>query len=163
MNWRKTIIVGTLALSMTAVSFAGSDRRVAGRHDSAPLAMPTPVDKPPFNSYRGIEIGTSTDDARKALGNPKEKSDTQDYFEFSDNESAQVYYDADHKVMAVSITYTGNIDGAPTPKAVFGEDAEVKPDGGIFKMERYPKAGFWISYTKTGGDGPMVIIALQKI
>jgi hypothetical protein len=105
----------------------------------------------------------STDDARKKLGNPKESADAQDFFQLNDNESAQVYYDAAHKVMAISITYTGKLDSAPTPRTVFGEDGEVKADGGIFKMERYPKAGFWISYTRTGGDDPMVVLALQKI
>ena len=125
--------------------------------------VPTPTDTPPFSSYKGVAIGATLDDARAKLGNPKEKGDGQDSFEFSDHESAQIYYDASKKVTAIMLTYTGKLDNAPTPKAVFGEDAEVKPDGGIFKMERYPKAGFWISYNKTGGDDPIVIIAINKI
>ena len=36
-------------------------------------------------------------------------------------------------------------------------------EGTIFKMERYPKAGYWISYTRTSGTDAMVNIALQKM
>ena len=42
-------------------------------------------------------------------------------------------------------------------------DVAPKEDGGIFKMNRYPKAGFWISYNKTAGADPMIIIAMQKM
>jgi hypothetical protein len=120
-------------------------------------------DNPVYSSYKGVELGMSIEDARKKLGGPKEKSDGQDYFEISDNESAQIYYDAAHKVTAITTTYSGKLDAAPTAKIVFGLEAEVKPDGGVFKMVRYPKAGFWISYTKTGGDDPLIMIAMQKI
>ena len=103
------------------------------------------------------------DEARTKLGKAKESSDTQDFYIFSDNESAQVYYGAEKTVTAVTVTYTGKLDAAPTAKAVFGEDAETKPDGGIFKMARYPKLGFWISYNKTAGDDALIIIAMQKM
>jgi len=160
MNYKKLIIACSLAF-MFAVMSAGSESRCCA--NAGPATMPTPADKPVFTAYRGVEIGMSADDARKKLKNIKDKSDTQETFQFSDNESADVYYDADHKVRAVSITFTGKLDAAPTPRIVFGEDAEAKPDGGIFKMERYPKAGFWISYTRTGGDDPMIMLAIQKM
>ena len=130
---------------------------------AAARPAPTPVDKPSYSAYKGVTIGMKTDEARIKLGNPKEKSDEQDSFEFPNGESAQVYYDATHAVTAVMVTYTGKLDGAPTPRDIFGEDAAAKPDGGISKMVRYPKAGFWISYNKIGGGEPMVIIALNKM
>jgi hypothetical protein len=127
-------------------------------------AMPTPVSgKPPYSAYKGVTIGSTMDEARSKLGPPKEKSDEQDFFVFSDSESAQVYYDGAKTVTAITVTYVGNLSTAPSPKDVFGEEAEAKPDGGIFKMVRYPKAGFWISYNKTGGDDPLIMIALQKM
>ena len=103
------------------------------------------------------------DEARNKLGPAKEKSDAQDFYVFSDTESAQVYYGPTKSVTAITITYTGKIDTAPTAKAVFGEDVPPKPDGGIFKMVRYPKAGYWVSYNKIAGDDPMVMIAMQKM
>src|SRR5258708_20646992 len=88
-----------------------------------------PADKPPYSGYKGVSIGMKMDEARAKLGAPKDKSDEQDSYVFSDNESAQVYYDASKIVTAVMVTYSGKIDAAPTPKAVFAEDAEAKPDG----------------------------------
>jgi hypothetical protein len=42
-------------------------------------------------------------------------------------------------------------------------DVTAKPDGGINKMVKYPKSGFWISYLKTGGNDPMTVITVQKM
>ena len=44
-----------------------------------------------------------------------------------------------------------------------GKDDEAKPDGGMFKVVQYPKFGFWVSYVRTGGDDPMVIVTIQKM
>jgi hypothetical protein len=162
MCWKTIFVLCSLVAFLTVAAMVAATPN-ENHFEVPPIAVPSPHEKPPFSAYRAVEIGMSTVDARKAFGSPKEKADAGDYFEFSENESAQVYYDSDHKVRAISITFTGKLDKVPTPNAVFGEDAEVKSDGGIFKMERYPKAGFWISYTRTGGDDPMVIIALQKI
>ena len=107
MNYKKLIIACSLAF-MFAVMSAGSESRCCA--NAGPATMPTPADKPVFTAYRGVEIGMSADDARKKLKNIKDKSDTQETFQFSDNESADVYYDADHKVRAVSITFTGKLD-----------------------------------------------------
>jgi hypothetical protein len=113
--------------------------------------------------YKGIAIGASADDVRKKLGDPKDKSDPQDLFVFSDQESAQFLYDASKKVTAIMVTFSGKLIGAPTAKDVFGEDVAPKPDGAVFKMVRYPKAGYWISYNKIVGDDSMVSIAMQKM
>jgi hypothetical protein len=86
-----------------------------------------------------------------------------DLYMFSDTESVQFYYDADKLVNAIMITYTGDLTKAPTAKDIFGEDVEARPDGGISKMVRYPKAGYWISYNRTAGDDAIVSIAMQKI
>ena len=125
-------------------------------------ASQAPV-KPVYSEYKGVAIGTKADDARAKLGDPKDKSDTQDYYVFSGNESAQVLYDADHTVRVISINYIGKLDAAPTPKTVFGSDVAANSDGSVNKMVKYPKAGFWISYYRTGGDDPMIVLTLQKM
>lgn len=116
-----------------------------------------------FTEYKGMKIGVATDAVRSKLGSPKEKSDTQDLYVFSDNESAQFYYDASHVVNAIMITFTNDLKGAPAAKDVFGVDVPPNADGMVFKMERYPKAGYWISYTRTSGSDAMVNIAIQKM
>jgi hypothetical protein len=135
-------------------------------HAVLPIApQPTPVsdEKPGFFPYRGISIGMTADAARGALGSPKEKSNEMDLYIFSESETAQVFYDAQQQVKAIAITFSGDLKSAPTAKVIFGEDVAPRPDGGIFKMVRYPKAGFWVSYNKTAGDDVVISIAIQKM
>jgi hypothetical protein len=124
---------------------------------------PTPQSHKPMSDYRGVTLGMKVEDIRLKLGEPKDKSDDMDMYMFGDTETAQFYYDEAHLVKAMMITYTGDLANAPTPKAVFGEDAEAKPDGSIFKMVRYPKAGYWISYNRSGGTDQVISLAFQKI
>lgn len=156
------LTVGVLASGlMAAVIFtAGVSEQSAIA--AGPLAQPTPEEKPVFAAYRGISIGMSADDVRSKLDNPKDKSDAMDFYLFSDSESAQFFY-TEKVVTAIMVTFSGDLKQAPTPMAVFGEDVAAKPDGAVFKMARYPKAGFWISYNRTAGDDAVVSIAMQKI
>ena len=52
---------------------------------------------------------------------------------------------------------------APAPKSVFGSDVAPKADGSIYRMVRYPKAGYWVSYSRTAGADPMVTVTMQKM
>jgi hypothetical protein len=117
--------------------------------------------KPAFGNYKGVMIGMPMADARIKLGDPRDKSDSEDYYVYSENESCQVLYAPDKTVRVISVTYLGK--NAPVPKDILGVDAEAKPDGGINKRVEYPKAGFWISYLKTKGDDPMVVVTVQKM
>jgi hypothetical protein len=119
-------------------------------------------DEPPFSAYKGVRIGMTAEEARKLLGNPTDKDDKQEVFAVSEDESCQVYYDAAKKVSAVSITYYTS-KAVPNVKAILGEEPEAKQDGSFTKLVRFPKAGYWVSYTRTSGDAPMTIIAMQKI
>ena len=157
----KLVVFSIFAIAMLAVSVPALTRDFTTSSNAAD-PRPTP-DKPVFTAYKGVEIGMAADDVHKKLGTAKDAADRHEDFVFSDTESAQIYYDADNKVMAITITFMGKLEKAPTAKVVFGEDVEPKADGGIFKMERYPKAGFWISYTRTGGDDPLIMIAIQKM
>jgi hypothetical protein len=121
------------------------------------------ADKPLFIEYKGVRIGMDTEEARRKLGSPADKDDVQDFYVFSEKESAQVFYDKGHKVMAVSVIYVGDNSGAPLPKIVLGTDIEAKADGAMHKMVRYPEAGYWVSYNRTGGDDPLITVTMQKI
>jgi len=120
-------------------------------------------DAPLFHEYRSVKIGMTTEEVRKKLNNPSDKSDEQDFFTFSDNESAQVFYDKSHKVFAISVNFLSGSRDLPTAKAIFGSDITAKPDGSMYKMVRYPKAGCWVSFSRTAGDSPLTTITLQKI
>lgn len=133
-------------------------RKAAPAHPSGDQAQ----DEPPFHDYKGVRIGMTADEARKLLGSPTDKDDKQDVYMFGESESCQVYYDPAKKVSALSITFFSD-KSVPAPKTVLGEEPQAKQDGSLYKLIRYPKAGYWVSYTRTAGDSPMIIIAMQKI
>ena len=74
----------------------------------------------------------------------------------------QIYY-IKGAVSAISIDFMSGSSGVPSPKDVFGSEAEAKADGSIFKLVRYPKAGYWVSYSRTAGNDATVTITMQKI
>jgi len=105
----------------------------------------------------------AADEARKKLGNPREKGAEQDFYMLGDNQAVQVFYDKAGAVSAISIDFMSGASSIPSAKAVLGTDAETKPDGSVYKMMRYPKAGYWVSYSRTAGTAPTVTITIQKI
>jgi hypothetical protein len=120
--------------------------------------------EPAFHEYRGVQLGWLADDVRKKLGSPADKGDEQDFYIFGEKETAQILYDkATHKVTAISVDFMNGATGVITPQQVFGADIEAKPDGSKYKLVRYPKVGYWISYSRTGGDTPMVTVTIQKM
>ena len=116
-----------------------------------------------FHDYRGVELGMTADEVRKKLGEPKDKSDEQDFFIFSESETAQIVYDKMHKVVTISADFLTAGDKVPTAKQVLGGDLEAKADGSVYKMVRFTKAGYWLSYNRTGGTSPLTTVTLQKI
>lgn len=122
-----------------------------------------PADEPLYREFKGVRIGTSQTEARKKLGNLEDKSKEMDFFVFSDKERARVYYDAKGNATAVIVTYIGKSANAPAAKAVLGSDVDARPDGSLYKIVHYPKAGYWVAYSRTAGDEPLTIITMQKI
>jgi hypothetical protein len=120
-------------------------------------------DSPLFHEYRGIQLGMTAEEVRKKLGAPKEKGDEQDFFIFNETETAQIVYDKTQKVITISADFMNPNSVVITPKQVFGAEIEPKPDGSIYRMVRYPKAGYWLSYNRTAGAVPLITVTLQKL
>ncbi|MFY9620615.1 MAG: hypothetical protein WAQ99_12470 [Pyrinomonadaceae bacterium] len=119
--------------------------------------------QPVFSEYRGIKIGMTADEVRKLVDKLRDKGEKQDFFVLSDTETAQVFYDKDGKVRAISIDYLGKGSDPPMPVEVLGEEIQPKSDGSMYGLKRYPSAGFWIAYNRTAGDDPTVTITMQKV
>ncbi len=119
--------------------------------------------EPAFSDFKGVRIGTSVDESRKKLGNPRDKADDQDFYVFNDTQAVQIFYDKTAKVSAISIDYMTGASGIPSPKDVLGTEADKKADGSLYKLVRYPKAGYWVSYSRTAGDSPTTTVTMQKI
>ena len=163
-------LVALLLLGLAAVETAAQQTRsssVATAHaPAAPAAAAKPAaadEAPAFQDYKGVRIGMTADEARKKLGSPTDKGDAQDFYLVSEKESVQVMYDGEKKVSALALIYMNAGANVPTAKAVMGADLEAKPDGSLYKLVRYPKAGYWVSYSRTAGDSPIVSITMQKM
>jgi outer membrane protein assembly factor BamE (lipoprotein component of BamABCDE complex) len=116
-----------------------------------------------FHDYRGVQLGMTADEVRKKLGDPKDKGDEQDFFIFNESETAQIVYDKTHKVVTISADFMTASASVPTAKQVFGSEVEAKADGSVYRMVRFTKAGYWLSYNRTGGASPLTTVTLQKI
>lgn len=118
--------------------------------------------KPKWGDYKGITIGMSAEEVRSKLSGLKDKGAQQDFFVLSDTENVQVYYDDKSRVQAISVNYA-NARNAPAAAAVVGEEVKAKDDGSIYKLVRYPDAGYWVAYSRTAGKDPLVIVTIQQI
>lgn len=153
--------VSILALLLLALAPVAVAQDAAAQQPAGETVAAKAVAEPLFRDYKGVQIGMSADEVRAKLGKPEEKSDGMDFFVFSDKERARVYYQ-DGKASAVIATYMGKDNDAPTPLAVLGTDIEAKPDGSLYRMMTYPQAGYWVAYSRTPGDTPLVMITMQK-
>jgi hypothetical protein len=115
-----------------------------------------------YRDYRGVRLGMTADETRSKLGSTVLKSDDLDYYIFSENETAQIAYSAVHKVVTISVDYTGGV-GAPDYRTVVGAGLLERPDGSVYRMIHYEAEGFWVSYNKSAGTAPVVTITLQVI
>lgn len=120
---------------------------------------------PAFQAYKNIKLGMTADEVKTALGKPETESAEELYYTFGEDESAQIMIDKDKKVRVISLTYSENNKNAPKFEDVFGPDEkkEPKPDGSIYKMVRYPEAGFWVAYSGSVNGDTVVSITLQKM
>lgn len=148
----------TTAVTQVAVDATAKNETSGAAKEAKPALIPV------FKEYRGVEIGMTADDVRSKLSDYlKSKSDGEDLFVFSGNETAIVYYDADGKVTAVSVDFPSKSAKAPSAKDVLGEEIQVKDDGSMYSLVRYPEAGYWVAYSRTSGDSPLVTVTIQKM
>ena len=150
-------LLGRALLVVIGFSIAGASQAQTPQKRAA-LA---PEEDPVFQEYRGVKIGWLADEVRKKLGSPANKGEEQDFYVFNDKETAQVLYDKG-QVTAISIDFMNGAKEIITPQQVFGADIEAKPDGSKYKLVRYPKAGYWVSYSRTAGDTPIVTVTIQR-
>ena len=116
------------------------------------------VQQPLYKEYRGVRLGMTAAETRAKLGEPALKSDEQDFYVLSANETVQIAYIA-QKVVTISTDYLGGV-GAPDYKSVVGEGLLEKPDGSLFRMVMYNSERFWVTYNKSASTVPLVTITI---
>jgi len=118
---------------------------------------------PVYQDFMGVTLGMDADEVRAKLRHLKDKGERQDFFVFSESQSAQIVYDDHGKVVVISVDYAGKDGSAPSPESVLGEAVQAKQDGSIYQLKRYPEAGYWVAYSRTAGDNPIVTVTMQKL
>ena len=128
-----------------------------------PAQPASAVAAPVYKDFMGVTLGMSAEDIRSKLGHVKNKGERQDFFVFSESQTAQIVYDEKGQATTISVDYLSKGADAPSPESVLGEAVQAKPDGSIFQMKRYPEAGYWVAYSRTAGNNPIVTVTMQKI
>ena len=150
------LLIGILLLlSLVRIATGQS----VARGPSAPKAH-AQVQQPLYREYRGVRLDMTAAEVRAKLGAPALKSDEQDFFVISANETAQIAYNAAQKVMTISTDYAGGA-GAPDYRSVVGEGMLLqRPDGTLFKMVMNDAERFWVTYTRSATTPSIVTITI---
>ncbi|HSE34227.1 MAG TPA: hypothetical protein VLA93_21815 [Pyrinomonadaceae bacterium] len=133
-----------------------------GVHSSIVSSRTQSEEKPVYTNYKGVSIGMTADEVRKKLGEPADKSAAQDFYQFSEDETATVWYDALGTTTSISVTYFKSSD-APTAKNILGVEIEPQLSGSLYKLIKYPKAGYHVSYSRTEGDPTVITVTMTKM
>jgi hypothetical protein len=160
-NIKRNFLAGLIMVLVCITAGVSSSANAQARKAGMAFAKDTTIQQPLYSEYKGVRLGMTSQEAHAKLGPPAIKSSDQDYYVFSDIETAQIGYDAAHKVVTISVDYLRGI-GAPDYKAVVGGELETSPSGSLYRMVRYESLGFWVSYNRTTGSVPMVSITIQK-
>ena len=143
-----------------AGAFTSNINTLSGQEKVAGTDLAT---EPAFKDYKGVRIGMSADEVAEKLGEPAVKDENEEVFLISDFEMVQVSYDKAGRVSTISITYSADHPNAPNALAVLGEDAAADANGRIYKLIRYPELGYWVAYSRTAGEAPVVSVTVNKI
>lgn len=170
---RRRTIVSSMVYSVLATAIVFAFGAVAFGQDTttatvvAPQPKPSPaVIEPAVKELRGISLGMTVDEVRSKLGKPLSQDDSGLYYSFSNTESAQIGLNSDGKVRTIATIYSGGDQNAPKFEDVFGPSVQVaaSDNGRLYKMVRYPSAGFWIAYSKIGADkNELTTVTMKKI
>lgn len=117
--------------------------------------------QPVYREYRGVRLGMTATETRAKLGDPAMKSDDQDFYVVTANETTQIVYE-NQKVVTISTDYTNGV-GAPDYKSVVGEGLLQRPDGSVFRMVMFTPQGFWVSYNKSASVVPVVTVTIGTL
>ena len=152
------LLIGALLLLLLGAIAKGQ----TPTHAMKAVRAPSQMEQPLYREYRGVRLGMTAAETRAKLGEPAMKSNEQDFYILSQNETTQIAYDAFQKVVTISTDYTGGV-GAPEYKSVVGSGVLQRPDGSLFRMVQYPSEGMWVSYNKSAAMVPVVTITIQLI
>ena len=149
------LLIGALLLLLMGTIAKGQSETPATKISKTNAQIQQPL----YREYRGVRLGMTAAEARAKLGEPAMKSDEQDFYVVSANETAQIAYRA-QKVVMISTDYTDGV-GAPDYRSVVGEGLLLqRPDGSLFRMVLHDSERFWVSYNKSASGVVVVTITI---
>src|SRR5687768_10131926 len=98
------LVIGTLLLLLMGAIAKGQSGTTATKVSKSHAQ----IEQPLYREYRGVRLGMTSAESRAKLGEPAMKSDEQDFYVFSANETAQIAYKA-QKVVMISTDYAGGV------------------------------------------------------
>lgn len=155
----------TLAANAQTVSSNAQSNEAVKTAPAEPTEkVKTPVLMPVWKNYKLVTIGMTAGEVKEKLGKAEVADKDGFYYEISDVETVQIALDADQKVRAIIVMYKLTGGTAPKFEDVMGMDVAVEPseNGAVYKLVRYPEAGYWVAYNRTAGDNAMVTVTIQK-
>jgi hypothetical protein len=150
-----SLLVAMMLLLLVGTIVKGQGNSPAIKSAKAPAQIQQPL----YREYRGVTLGMTAVEVRAKLGEPAMKSDQQDFYVLSTDETTQIVYNAAQKVVTISTDYTRGV-GAPDYKSVVVEPLIPRPDGSSFRMVFYDSERFWVSYNKSAGVVPVVTVTV---
>lgn len=131
----------------------------AGVSQVAAFQDPAPAPVKVMQEFRGVSLGMSRDEIKKALGNSSSSTDTSEDYKFDGDNILTVHYDND-KVKAIQIAFYED-KNIPDWKDVVG-DAEISESENGARHARKVVAGrnFWVSMWRNK-DGSMTRITIS--
>jgi len=157
-------VVVSLAGTLAVTAQSTASLQVPSASPGTPqISTAAAVAGPVATIYKDVKIGTAAGEVKQLLGKPK-IDDDDGFFYDKGTEIVQIRLDGDKKVRLLSVTYSGDLSKAPKYSDIFGSDpVDAKPDGSVYRLVRYPDAGYWVSYSRTAGDRPSVTVTMQKL
>lgn len=156
------ILFGAALVFLLLIIGLNSNVAAQARKTQTAFTRDSAVQKPMFTDYKGVRLGMTAAEAREKLGIPQLQQAEQEYYEVSETERVQIAYNPAGKIVTISVDYMGGT-GAPDYKAVVGGELQKTLTGGLYKMERYESAGYWVSYNRTAGPVVVITITMQKM
>lgn len=151
------------ALGQTTPPDSASDR-MEQPPEPVVTTSATPLTAPAhsFTSVRDIELGMTVDQVKAKLGKPDVQDDTGLVFDLGKGDSVQIGLDPEKKVRTIAAIFAAESNAAPSFMDVFG--TAPASDGDVYKLERYPDEGYWVSYSRTiTADKPVTVVMIRKI
>src|SRR5262245_15346468 len=116
-----TFLFLTIAANAQTVSSNGQNEAEKPVEETTETVK-TPVLMPVWKNYKEVTIGMTADDVKEKLGKAEIADKDGFYYEFDNDETAQIALDADKKVRAIIVMYKLKNANAPKFEEVLGDD-----------------------------------------